>query len=318
MLLLVVTILCFVSSMAVEPSYKFHRYETEDVMKTAESVVPEHGYRVFERVGGGGYYPRYTDTASFNYPSGGYFFHPAPQLRHGFRGDGEEYVDKRRTFVDGGQKKASDASFEKASGSKHEERNHGKEGYKHGKVEEQDFKGDKSYYSDEEGGRKLVEDGKSYAGGEHFDKEGKSGDETKRSKGHKKGHVIKGFKTSHHKDESGKTEEFYDEEHDEGDDVRFKGEAGSFGEKAKSTFEGGHDDSRFNAEKRKQEGHFGSERKVDSNDLKRGRYDEKKSLDEGRSYVLNSGIDEHSLLGHQENSKYYKNHPYHVPFYNPN
>ncbi|KAJ8942616.1 hypothetical protein NQ314_010025 [Rhamnusium bicolor] len=34
--------------------------------------------------------------------------------------------------------------------------------------------------------------------------------------GHRKGHKIKGFKSSHHKDESGKTEEYYDEDHDEG------------------------------------------------------------------------------------------------------
>lgn len=48
--------------------------------------------------------------------------------------------------------------------------------------------------------------------------------------------MIKGFKTSHQKDESGKTEEYYDEEHDEGANVAFNGQNGQFGQKGASSY----------------------------------------------------------------------------------
>lgn len=69
-----------------------------------------------------------------------------------------------------------------------------------------------------------------------IDISGKNGGENKIKKGHKKGHVIKGFKSSHHKDESGKTEEYYDEENDEGDNYAFNGQNGAYGQKGESSY----------------------------------------------------------------------------------
>lgn len=71
-----------------------------------------------------------------------------------------------------------------------------------------------------------------------YDNLGKNGEEQTLKKGHKKGHKVKSFKTSHHKDESGKSEEYYDEEHDEGGNLAFNGQAGSFGENGASSFKG--------------------------------------------------------------------------------
>lgn len=56
--------------------------------------------------------------------------------------------------------------------------------------------------------------------------------------GHKKGHKVKGFKNSHQKMETGKTEEYYDEANDEGSNYLYNGQAGSFGQKAGSAYNG--------------------------------------------------------------------------------
>lgn len=144
---------------------------------------------------------------------------------------------------------------------------------------------------------------------------GKNGGEKKIKQGHKKGHVIKGFKTSHHKDESGKTEEFYDEANDEGDNFNYNGQSGSFGETGASQFKGGHEDGKFNSGEYKKQGHYDNQHLVDKANADSGKYGENKYAGSGSVYGVNNGIDQQSLLGHQENSRFYKHHPHYVPFY---
>ncbi|EEZ98972.1 keratin, type I cytoskeletal 9 [Tribolium castaneum] len=323
-----------------KPVYKY-RYATEDVMNTAASTIPIHGYHVVE----GGYYPGAMGMGGMGLGYGGYGggigmggagmmgagkfiggmggagmmggaglggagLVAAPLLHHGYGG---EFIDKN--VYSGEKKNLNDEAFEKASGKKGEEFNAGKEGFTKGVAAVKNNKGESAYFNDAKGAKKMAEDGKAYYGGQHFDKEGKHGGQFNEKKGHKKGHVIKGFKSSHHKDETGKTEEFYDEENDEGAKLNFNGEAGSFGEKGASQFKGGHEAGEFAEGAAKKAGHFDNEHFVDNSNAGHGNYGEKKYGGSGSVYGVNNGIDQHSLLGHQENSKIYKHFPHHVPFY---
>ncbi|KAL3278971.1 hypothetical protein HHI36_016489 [Cryptolaemus montrouzieri] len=228
-------------------------------------------------------------------------------------GYGGEIVDKN--VYSGGKKNVVDENYEKLSGNKGEEISGGQEGYNHGKAAVKNIKGDSGYYNEEEGGKKLFEDGKNYHGAKHYAQEGKNGGEKKINTGHKKGHSIKGFKTSHHKDESGKTEEYFDEENDEGNNIFFNGQQGSFGENSASSFKGGHADGKFNAGESKKEGHYDQEHFVDNANAGKGSFGSKKYAGSGEVYGVNNGLDQQSLLGHQESERYFKHHPHHTPFY---
>lgn len=144
---------------------------------------------------------------------------------------------------------------------------------------------------------------------------GKSEEETTVKTGHKKGHKIKSFKTTHHKDESGKTEEYYDEAHDEGGNTAFKGAAESSGEKGGSSFKGLKEEKTFKEGEAKQEGQYKSEHLADKADSQHGKYGENKYAGADRVYGNKNGEDEQSLLSHQESSKYYKSNPFVVPFH---
>lgn len=144
---------------------------------------------------------------------------------------------------------------------------------------------------------------------------GQNGEEKKVKQGHRKGHTVKGFKKSHHKDESGHEENYYDEEHDEGENAHFNEQGGSFGEKEGSSYKGAHEDGEFKANQGKKEGHYDNHHLVDNNGGEGGQYGSKKYGSSGTSYGVNNGADEQSLLGHQEHTKFVKHHPEHVPFF---
>lgn len=122
--------------------------------------------------------------------------------------------------------------------------------------------------------------------------------------------MIKGFKTSHHKDETGKTEEFFDEANDEGDNFNFYGQTGHFGEGSQSAHKGGHGDHFFNADERKKQGHYDAGQFLHKNNGDQGEYGQKKYLGSGQIYGANNGIDQQSLLGHQEHNRFFKQHPF--------
>ncbi|KAJ8972709.1 hypothetical protein NQ317_014743 [Molorchus minor] len=176
------TALC--DDIPMQPVYKY-RYETEDVMKTAETAIPVRGYHVVE----GGYYPmeaggygggKYTQSAPFNT---GKFGGVAPiSYGPGIGGGGIGFGgyenigrlrgrrDEKEVF-NGGNKNVEDDRYEKAYGQNGAEVNRGQEGFSKGQVAVKDVKGDAGYYNNEEGGKKIYHDGKQYEGGQHFDKQ---------------------------------------------------------------------------------------------------------------------------------------------------
>lgn len=144
---------------------------------------------------------------------------------------------------------------------------------------------------------------------------GKAEEETTVKTGHKKGHKVKSFKTTHHKDESGKTEEYYDESHDEGGNYAFKGASENSGEKGGSSFKGGKGEEKFKEGQTKQEGLYKNEYLNDKADSKEGKFGENKYAGNEVVYGNKNGADEQSLLSNQESSKFYKAHPFIVPFH---
>lgn len=98
---------------------------------------------------------------------------------------------------------------------------------------------------------------------------GKSGDTENNQKSYKKGHVTKGFKSSHKKDEEEKTETFYDEAHDEADRKKFGENQGSFGENSQASFKGAQEKEILDSKAQGKEGHFNSNNKIDDTSAKK-------------------------------------------------
>lgn len=144
---------------------------------------------------------------------------------------------------------------------------------------------------------------------------GQNAAERKSKQGHKKGHVVKGFKKSHHLDENGRTEEFYDEAHDEGGNTEFSGQRGGFGQNEGSSFKGVNQDGQFKSNQAKQQGHYNKERFLDNSQGDDEQYNSKKYGSNGSNYGAKNGFDEQSLLAHQQSNKFFKQQPHHVPFY---
>lgn len=137
----------------------------------------------------------------------------------------------------------------------------------------------------------------------------------KYSKGHKKGHKLKGFTNSHQKSETGKTEEFYDEEHDEGGNFMMKGQVGSFGQNAGSAYNGGKQDANFNAVQQKNQGHYNKEYLADKANQNMGRYGEAKYGKQGNIYGIDNGFGVNGMAGHHMYSKFFKKHPFYNFYY---
>lgn len=122
---------------------------------------------------GGGYHQSLGGIGGLGYGGyhgGGVGQYISPIYNQGYGGG--EVIDKNA--YSGEKKNLNDESYEKASGKKGEEINHGKEGYSQGVNAVKNNKGESGYYNDQQSGKKLAEDGKSYHSGQQFDQQGKS------------------------------------------------------------------------------------------------------------------------------------------------
>lgn len=144
---------------------------------------------------------------------------------------------------------------------------------------------------------------------------GNNADEMKYAKGHKKGHKVKGFKNSHQKSETGKTEEFYDEEHDEGGNFMIEGRMGSFGQNKDAAYRGDKQDGAFKSVQGQQQGHFDKEFLANNKQGNEGRYGVTKYGKGGSIYGINNGLGLNSIASHHMNNKFFKKHPFYHYYY---
>lgn len=140
---------------------------------------------------------------------------------------------------------------------------------------------------------------------------GKNELEDKQQKSHKKGHKVREFKNYHKKDESGNTEEYFDEEHDEGGNFNVQGKSGVYGQNAGSAFKGGHQDGHYNNGQHGNQGHYNKENFADNANANQGSFGQNKYLNNGQVFGVNSGARQASLLGHHGATGVFKQQPYH-------
>ncbi|KAB0790706.1 hypothetical protein PPYR_14845 [Photinus pyralis] len=298
------------------PSYEY-RYQTEDVMQSDATSIPVRGYHSVRRDyypdldfshSSGLFRPNYRRFDRHPYTHSDYHRRPYYQPRYYNHVGGGGYNDGQR-FSEGG-KTYKDDNYEKLHGSHGEHSVEDQAGYNRGNANVKSSKGKSGYHNEEVGKRKSADDGKSYHGSEHVNQEGKQGGQEQEKASHKKGHVVKGFKKSHHKDEDSKTEEYYDEAHNEGGNHKFGEGSGSFGKNSASAYKGGHDEGGYNEVAKKDDGHYDSKHSVVNADGDQGHYNNNKHFEKGESYDARNGGDQHSLLGHQEVSKVYNERPF--------
>lgn len=67
--------------------------------------------------------------------------------------------------------------------------------------------------------------------------------------------------------------------------------------------QGGHEDGKFNEQEQKKTGHVSNQYAVNKEAADQGKYGENKYHGAGSVYGVNNGIDQQSLLGHQENAR---------------
>ncbi|XP_023015915.2 uncharacterized protein [Leptinotarsa decemlineata] len=236
--------------------------------------------------------------------------HISPAFSHGFGGaelhGGSEIG---HNSFRGGSKALNGGNFHKLHGVSSGEVNHDDLGHFKGEGAFKDVKGESAHFYDADGGKNAHHDGKNYYEGKHFGNEGKTGAEKSAKQGHRKGHTVKGFSTSHHKDESEKTEEFFDEAHDEGGNAAFHGQSGKFGETGASSSKGEHLDGKFKAGESKKGFHFDKESvngKVHGNQRQFGG---KKFNNHGSALGEHKVLDEDDVEAHHESSKLFEHRP---------
>ncbi|CAH1155232.1 unnamed protein product, partial [Phaedon cochleariae] len=250
---------------------------------------------------GHGYYP---DAVGINQGGLGYSRY-GPVVGYGSAGHlGGSEIDQ--SSYSGAKNSLAANQHSSIRGQKGATLDHGDAGFRSGQVAEKDVRGESVRFTDVDGVNNGRHEGKMYHGGEHFDKEGKHAGENILNENHKKGHNVKSFKKSHHLDETGKTEEFYDEDHDEGGNYAFGGHVGKFGETASNSFKGGFNDGKFTSGEAKKIGHFGNEYSVDKVDGEHGKFGGGKYASDEHVYGFDRGVGEHGLGGHRQTSDFFK------------
>uniref|UniRef100_A0A6P7GH57 Uncharacterized protein LOC114338078 n=1 Tax=Diabrotica virgifera virgifera TaxID=50390 RepID=A0A6P7GH57_DIAVI len=208
-----------------------------------------------------------------------------------------------------GSKGLSGNQFVAQHGVAGEDIKHGDSGVYKGEGALKGLKGESEYYFDSDGVKKEHNDGKEYYGGHHFGNEAKSEDEKAIKQGHRKGHKVTGFSTSHHNDETGKTEEYYDEAHDEAGSEAFEGKSGGFGEAGKSAFKGEHHDGGFKGGEVKKGVHFDKGSGVHEVSKDEKHFGEAKFGGNDKAFSEHKVLDNGGLSEYSESDKYVRHHP---------
>lgn len=126
---------------------------------------------------------------------------------------------------------------------------------------------------------------------------------------------MKGFKNYHHKDENGKTEEFFSDDTNDGEDYNYNGNAGKYGGQLQHMEKGMQNVGNYNEDGSKRHGHFDNYHNVDNSRANNGEYDERKYFGKDDEHGYQNGIEQQSLIGHQEANKVFHNTPHYVPFH---
>lgn len=144
---------------------------------------------------------------------------------------------------------------------------------------------------------------------------GQNQNRNEKKSNHKKGHKVHRFKTSHHKEESGDNEEYYDEEHDLGDNYRYDSNLGLFLDKGTAEFKANSEQKSLETNQAAKVGNL--ESASFSENIKEDNSVGKSSQEENNltAYGDRGFRDEESLLGRQEAKRFAQERSYRVPIH---
>lgn len=121
---------------------------------------------------------------------------------------------------------------------------------------------------------------------------------------------MKGFKKSHHKDENGRSEQYFDEANDEGENFNVNGESGGFGENQSSAFKGAQENSELRANHGGQRQRYENQQSLDKNHRNSDQYGARKFGAENSNFESKNGGGQEFIKGHRSTSgnKFQKRH----------
>ncbi|KAF5279564.1 hypothetical protein FQR65_LT03386 [Abscondita terminalis] len=176
----------------------------------------------------------------------------------------------------------------------------GAEGFKDGNLNVKKIKSDLGHYNENFGKKEAAGDENAFQKNTNFKELGNQGEQKNQKSSHTKGHVVKGFKKHHHKDEDAKTEEFYDEAHDEGGNANFGEHLNSFGKNAADSAQGGHNNNNYAAIEKNVGSLHNSGHSLNSNDGGRNKFLGNRRGESVNAFDLRDNSNQHALLENQE------------------
>lgn len=113
---------------------------------------------------------------------------------------------------------------------------------------------------------------------------------------------MKGFKKSHHKDENGRSEQFFDEENDEGENFNVNGESGNFGENQGLAFKGAQESSELRGNHGGQRQRYENQQSFDKNQRDSDQYNTRKFGADRSNFGSKNGGEQEFIKGRRANS----------------
>lgn len=127
--------------------------------------------------------------------------------------------------------------------------------------------------------------------------------------GRKSGRVVKGFRNTLRKDEDGRSEEYFDEQHDEGVNFNENGQAGNFGVRQEAVANGQQQNGEFNTNQGNQRQVFDNQQFQNNNNNNGDQFGATSFGASNANSASNSGEGQQSAAGYVQGSRFQKSQP---------
>lgn len=129
------------------------------------------------------------------------------------------------------------------------------------------------------------------------------------NEGHRRGRVVQGFTSSHHKDENGRSEAYFDESNDQGENFDVSGHGGTYGERDQASYNGARQDGQIQANGGRQQNQFQNEQSVDNANSAGGKFDASRFASGGAVASSDNGGGQESQQGYSQSNQFSKQQP---------
>nr|CAD7443417.1 unnamed protein product [Timema bartmani] len=145
------------------------------------------------------------------------------------------------------------------------------------------------YYGDLAGVKKGYNVANGYGGEQSYNKNGQAVQGVGAKGGHRKGHQTSGFTNSYHKDETGKTSNFFDDGLDEGTHYDYGKTGGEFRDGAGNAYRGGQEDGTYLSNQQGRQGNFDSAAGYNDEQGQKGLFGRGQFYNDQAKYGLDKG-----------------------------